>query len=192
MADRAPASVPQIVLAGARRGDQRAFDKVYSTYHPYLVRHLRLTCGAKADDVAAAAWESVARDIAKFAGDGDDFRRWLFVIARRRLIDDLRRDERRPRVVAELEGNEPTVEPSTELEAADWVADALRRIPTRQAEVISLRVVGGLSVPDVASLLGITEGNVRVLSHRGLLALREMLDAAGADRGAGEAFWMVL
>ena len=182
---RRPVAVPETLIARARRGDQDAFDGVYRTYQPFLLRHLRLTCGPKADDVAAGTWESVAKGIGRFRGDGDDFRRWLFTIARRRLVDDLRRDARRPLAVAPLDEQAgPTIEPDTGLEGADWIATQLRALPARQAEVISLRVVAGLDVSEVAELLGISTANVRVLCHRGLATLRDELDRA-ADPGDG-------
>ena len=89
-----PPEVSELVIARARRGDQASFDEMYRVYEPYLRRHLRLTCGDRADDVSAAAWESVAGSLHRFRGDGNDFRRWLFTIARRRLVDDLRRSGR--------------------------------------------------------------------------------------------------
>lgn len=192
MAETPPMVVTETTLARAKRGDQRAFDAIYAGFQPILLRHLRLTCGAKADDVAAAAWESVARSIDRFDGDGEGFRRWLFVIARRRLVDELRRDARRPLAVADIADHDRAVEPVDELESADWISSALRRLPTRQAEVISLRVVGGLDVADVAELLGISEGNVRVLSHRGLSALRDLLDEASGSPVGSEEIWQVL
>lgn len=192
MADSAPMVISEMTLARAKRGDQRAFDTIYASFQPILLRHLRLTCGAKAEDVAAAAWESVARSIDGFDGDGDGFRRWLFTIARRRLVDELRRDARRPVAVADIADHDQAIEPVDELESADWISGALRRLPTRQAEVISLRVVGGLDVADVAELLGISEGNVRVLSHRGLSALRDLLDEEGGSPAGSEKIWQVL
>lgn len=174
---RRPVAVPETLIARARRGDQAAFDAVYRAYQPYLLRHLRLTCGGKAEDVAAGTWESVARGIERFRGDGDGFRRWLFTIARRRLVDDLRRDARRPLAVAPVEDHPHAVfEVESGIEGTEWIAEQLRRLPARQAEVISLRVVAGLGVAEVASLLGISEANVRVLCHRGLASLRDALD----------------
>ncbi|MEZ5167717.1 MAG: sigma factor-like helix-turn-helix DNA-binding protein [Acidimicrobiales bacterium] len=48
-------------------------------------------------------------------------------------------------------------------------------IPTRQADAVALRVIGGLSVEETATVLGVTVENVRVLSHRGLNAIQAIL-----------------
>ena len=120
---RRPIAVPETLIARARRGDQASFDAMFAAYQPFLLRHLRMVCGTKADDVAAATWESVAGSLDRFRGDGHDFRRWLFTIARRRLVDDLRRDARRPLEAVSLDSvAEPAVAPDTSIEGADWIS----------------------------------------------------------------------
>jgi RNA polymerase sigma-70 factor (ECF subfamily) len=175
-----PASVPRELLDAARGGDQRAFEAVFATYQPGLVRYLRSTAPDLADDVAAATWTSVAASLDRFRGDGIDFRRWLFTIARRRLVDEFRRGSRRPLHVAEVPDlPDEAPGPAARWDGPDWAAWALRQIPARQAEVVSLRILGALSVAETAELLGITSENVRVLSHRGLVAIQRLLEDAG-------------
>lgn len=176
-----PVRVLEGVIARARRGDQESFEQIYRTYHPLLRRHLELTCRDRADDVASATWASVVRSIGNFVGDGDDFRRWLFTIARRRLVDDIRRTAREPVVVAEPEDHQHAVDFTSPLESVEWVESALRSLPVRQAEVLSLRIVGGLDVAEIARLLELSPENVRVISHRGLTALRRSYDRASAN-----------
>jgi RNA polymerase sigma-70 factor (ECF subfamily) len=55
----------------------------------------------------------------------------------------------------------------------------VRRLPKQQAEVILLRVVAGLDTEQVASLIGCTQGAVRVAAHRGLRRLAALLEEAG-------------
>ena len=178
---RRPVVVLEGVIARARRGDQTSFDQIYRVYHPLLQRHLELTCGPRADDVAAATWASVVQSIGSFVGDGHDFRRWLFTIARRRLVDDIRRSSRQPAVVAEPRDDDVSVDFSSPLESVEWVESALASLPVRQAEVLSLRIIGGLDVVAVARLLELSPENVRVLSHRGLSALRASFERSGEN-----------
>lgn len=170
-----PATVPIECIDDARRGSQRAFDAIFRTYQPGLLRYLRTVSPDLSADIAGATWESVASSLGRFQGDGADFRRWLFTIARRRLVDEVRRSSRRQLRIAEAE-NVPGVD--AELDQPDWAAQVLRQIPTRQADVVGLRVIGGLSVEETARLLGISRENVRVLSHRGLNAIRRILSDA--------------
>ena len=183
MAAHRPASVPTRLIDDARDGSQSAFAAIYRTYEPSLRRYLDAVSPDLAAEVSSATWESVATSLGRFTGDGDQFRGWLFTIARRRLVDEVRRSTRRPLTVAETPD---VVDPSSWETATgpDWAVRVLREIPTRQAEVVALRVIGGLGVGEVAALLGITRENVRVLCHRGLAAIRAILepaDGAAAD-----------
>jgi RNA polymerase sigma-70 factor (ECF subfamily) len=171
-----PATVPQRLIDDAKSGDQRSFDEIFRTYQPGLMRYLTAVSPSHAADVGAATWESVARTFHRFHGDGDGFRAWLFTIARRRLTDEVRRSTRRPLQVATVPDDpDPRTAADAALDGADWAEAVLRMIPTRQADAVALRVIGGLSVDQTAALLGITAGNVRVLCHRGLQAIAEVL-----------------
>lgn len=172
-----PISVPKAFIEKARDGDQRSFELIYTAYSGPVLRYLRTIAPGIAEDVSASTWESVAASLDRFRGDGDGFRAWIFTIARRRLADEVRRRSRRPLVlVDEFEDGEDRSQPAVDAFAdAGWAGEILRRIPARQADVVSLRVVAGLSVGEVAELLGISKENVRVLSHRALQAIQAEL-----------------
>lgn len=165
------------VLSAARVGDVAALGEMYRFYQPSLVRYLRANAPDAADDLASETWLDVAGGLERFKGDESDFRRWLFTIARRRLLDDRRRILRRrtdPTDASRLERNDPAAD--TEAEALGRIdsAAAVRRImelSPEQAEVVLLRVVGGLSAEDVASILDKSPGNIRVIQHRALTQL---------------------
>ncbi len=71
------------------------------------------------------------------------------------------------------------------VEVRQVLTDALQGLPPRQAQVVALRDVHGLDSSEVADLIGISEGNVRVLLHRGRAALRLRLE--DFHRGVGQA-----
>ena len=179
-----PATVPERLIDDARQGSQQAFAAIFRTYEPPLLRYLEAVSPDLAGEVSCATWESVASSLGRFKGDGDQFRSWLFTIARRRLVDEVRRSTRRPLAMADVP-DEAAVETLDADDGPEWAAQVLRRIPTRQADAVALRVLGGLSVDEVADLLGITPGNVRVLCHRGLSAIRMILEP-DAECGAEE------
>ena len=159
---------------------------MFRTYEPSLRRYLDAVSPDLAGEVSSATWESVAKSLGRFSGDGDQFRSWLFTIARRRLIDEVRRSTRRPLTVAQVPDR--VDEDASAADAGpDWAVRVLRTIPTRQADVVALRVIGGLGVAEVADLLGMTSENVRVLCHRGLTAIREELEPVDESGPAEEA-----
>lgn len=156
---------------------------MYAEYQPALLRYLRGRAPDVADDVASETWISAAGNLNSFSGDGDQFRAWLFTIARRRLIDERRREQRRPVVhdaddaTRELVASGPSPEEAvTSALAGDEAARRIANLLSAdQADVILMRVVGGMSVEEVARIMGKTEVTVRVLQSRGLKRLQKYL-----------------
>ncbi len=170
------------LVVAAKEGDEAAMAQLWRAMHPPLVRYLRGRIGDGADDVAAAAWLDAARSLATFDGDDADFRRWLFTIARRRLVDELRRRGRRRGewlVDAPIETAGASADPAERLDDLGGALALVRLLPADQADAVLLRVVVDLDVTGVAAVMGRSEGSVRVLTHRGLRRLQELLAQRG-------------
>ncbi len=175
-------------VAAARQGDEEAFAVLWRTFQPRVLRYLRLMVGDQAEDVASTTWADAARSLERFQGDGEDFRAWLFTIARRRSVDALRAKARRPETVTLDLTTDP---PSIGLDPAQLALDhlstaaALERLAvlTPEArEIVALRVLAGLDVSMVAKLVGKQPGAIRVATHRALrLLARQVMDTAPAS-----------
>jgi RNA polymerase sigma-70 factor (ECF subfamily) len=166
-------------------GAEWALAALYREFHPGLLRYLRVQEPNDGEDLVMETWLDAAAGLKRFKGDEWAFRRWLFTIARRRLIDHRRRRERTPSSSAGLDALAgqpgPDDTEGAALAAYDTEA-ALARIaalPLDQGEVILLRVLAGLDVADVAEILGKKPGAVRVLQHRALQRLAEQLAREG-------------
>jgi len=180
-------------LAAAQDGDETSFAALWRDLQPPLLRYLGVAAGPAAEDLASETWIRVARDLATFHGDERGFRGWVFTIARHRLVD-WRRHEGRARTVSrpveQLDGlgarDDPAAEALDRL-STDAALRLLAQLPADQAEVVTLRAVAGLDVPHVASVLGKRPGTVRVLAHRGLRRLADLvtLDAPHDDPSTG-------
>jgi len=170
------------VLASARAGDDVAFAELWRWLHPPLLRWLSVVARWDVEDVESEVWLSIACGLDSFEGGERDFRGWVFTVARRRAIDWARRRQRRPRSAA-LDGvdvADPKGSSSALVDASGALAAALtllRQLTPDQAEVVSLRVIVGMSVAETSAVVGKTEGAVRVLCHRGLRTLVDRLDA---------------
>src|SRR5207302_10116264 len=115
-----------------------------------------------------------------FEGDEAGFAAWLFTIARRRLADHRRTAARRlpPLLGVDLDDRPAADDPeasAVDSISAEEAARLLTRLTPDQAEVITLRVLGGLDVAQVADVIGRSPGAVRVLQHRGLRRLAELV-----------------
>jgi RNA polymerase sigma-70 factor, ECF subfamily len=169
------------VLAGAVSGDSAAFTTLWRDHQPMLLRYLRVLAGDQADDIAAETWIDVVRRLGSFRGDDAGFRGWLVTIARHKVIDQRRRENRRrERLVADYTGIEPTTAHDGERDVLERLSTegALRLIatlPADVAEMVSLRVIVGLDVAEVARIVGRRPGTVRVAVHRGLQRLAAQL-----------------
>jgi len=180
----------QGILAAAQDGGEWAVAILYRWLHPAVVSYLRARAGDEAEDLASETWVAVARGLARFSGDEAAFRSWVFTIAHRRLIDHHRASARRPRTrtLHATEGDDYSGpidlpagdDPAREVLDAAAGDEAVRRIvallPPDQAEIVLLRVVGGLPMEDVAAITGRRPGTVRVLQHRALKRLADRLE----------------
>jgi RNA polymerase sigma-70 factor (ECF subfamily) len=178
----------QGILQAARVGDEFALAGLYRNLHPRILRYARARGASDPEDLAHEVWLSIATGLERFRGGERDFHAWVFTIARRRLADAARRASRRPSVPVSLDrlgalGEVGDVEEEEAMRSLE-TQEALERIstlPRAQAEVLLLRLLGGLDVEAVSRILRKRPGAVRVLQHRALARL-----AAQAGRGEVE------
>lgn len=167
------------VIERARSGDREALGELWRAHQHLLLRYFRGKGMAEPEDLASTVWLEVAAGLERFQGDEGDFRRWLFTIAARRRIDDIRSSKRRQEhAERERATARPTHSPSAgdraeEAAALDRALELISGLPQDQAEAVLLRIVGDLSVAEVAEIMNRREGAVRVLVHRGLKRLSE-------------------
>jgi RNA polymerase sigma-70 factor (ECF subfamily) len=169
------------VLRDAQAGSQDAIARLYRDLNPPLLRFMRVRAGDATEDLAQDTWSSVARQLAGFTGTETSFRAWFFTIAHRRLVDHWRRAARQhdaPMPIEEIESKLGAALPDDALSADAAVQALLAPLTDEQAEIVLLRVVAGLSVDDVAAIVGKRPGAVRVVQHR---ALRKLANHLGSD-----------
>jgi RNA polymerase sigma factor (sigma-70 family) len=168
------------LLEAARQGDEAAWGELYRGLAPVVLGYLRANGAPDPEDTLSEVFLQVARDVPGFDGEEPGFRSWVFTIAHHRLIDARRHAARRPLELAA----EPPEPREREEDAAD---KALAKIGTEEVErvlellsedqraVLLLRVIGDLSIEDVAKALGKRPGAVKALQRRGLAAIKREL-----------------
>jgi RNA polymerase sigma-70 factor (ECF subfamily) len=170
------------VLDAARAGGDWAWERIYDDLAPSVLGFLRAGGAPDPEDALGDVFLQVVKGLGRFEGDEPAFRSWVFVIARSRLIDQLRRRGRRPeRPVGdedlEREGNEDVEETVLQSLGADWVMSVLDHLSADQREVILLRILGGLPIAEVARVMHKRPGAVKALQHRALATLRRILES---------------
>lgn len=169
------------LLDAARRGDESAWAVIYRDLAPAVLGYLRVNRAPEPEDALSEVFLQVARDLARFDGDERSFRSWVFTIAHHRMIDARRRAARR-RVESAAEPpepGEPLLDDASEQALArvgeERVHDLLAELSPDQRAVLLLRILGDLTVDDVARVLGKRPGAVKALQRRGLATLRRAL-----------------
>src|SRR5215212_10405871 len=175
------------VLVAARAGAAWAFEVLYRDLAPVVTGYLRLHGAAEPDDLASETFIGVFTGLAKFSGDEDGLRSWVFTIAHRRLVDDWRRRSRRPRLADDVDllpetpGGDVEDDVLTRL-GTETVHRMCAGLPADQRSVLLLRVLADLTVEQVAAVMDRSVGSVKALQRRGLRRLRAELEPAGTPR----------
>ncbi|MCZ6599125.1 MAG: sigma-70 family RNA polymerase sigma factor [Planctomycetota bacterium] len=171
------AGTPAAALAArAKLGDRKAFGRLYELYGAFV--HgvlLALVDPGQAQDLVQDVFLKALRSIRELE-DPERFTPWLATIARNRGRDALRVRGQEP---AELEGvpepaDDPPDDPDSDEEAALALA-TIRGLPAVYRETMMLRLVEGMSGPEIAERTGMTHGSVRVNLCRGMKLLRERM-----------------
>ncbi len=163
-------------LEVARTGATEGFVDLWRSLDPILMRYLQIVGPDVAADVASATWVQVARGLECFPADEPAFRSLLIRIARDEITGRRAAGRRRPDAIVEQ------VHVGSPRTAAEEAVGLVGRLPADVAEMLALRVVVGLSTGEVADIVGVRSGAVRVAVQR---ALRRTADAlTGAPAGA--------
>ena len=165
------------MLDAARRGEAWALEELYLSMRSRLGAFVAARGVTEVDDLVSETFLGAFRSLPTFRGGEAEFRAWLFRIARNKLIDCYRAQGRRPVTVAFPDGLDPVGgDVETEAEAELGRADLLRLFQTLsadQAEVLLLRLVGDLTVAQVAQVMDRSEGAIKAHQRRALAHLRE-------------------
>ena len=172
--DATPSMDDQDLVRLAREGDREAFDRLYRRYAPMVhgMLMVRVPYGEVDDllqDVFLLAFQRI-----RSLRQGGAFGGWLAAIARHRATDY----HRRPRLVPDPTLVSAGEDPDVREEALAVLAE-IRGLPEAYRETLALRLVEGLTGPEIASLTGLTPASVRVNLHRGMKMLRERLASKG-------------
>jgi RNA polymerase sigma-70 factor (ECF subfamily) len=192
-------------LAALRAGDEQAFRALVTRHHGAMVRVATFYVGSRAvaEEVTQETWLAVIRGLDGFE-ERSSLRTWIFrILANQARARGTRESRSVP--FSSVAGDESTVDPARfrapedhwpghwgafpspwsdvpaerllDVEARSLVAEVIRVLPEAQRAVISLRDVEGFSPEETCELLGLTEGNQRVLLHRARARVRAALEA---------------
>ena len=164
------------IVQAARSGDGAAFAELYRRYsrsvHAILLSRLAVE---EAREAAQEVFLAVHRKLANLEDPGA-FGPWIHAIARNHATSILRRRAGRPdeEPLTDLPSRAPG-----ESGLRDRVLDLVRSLPEAYRETLLMRLVEGLTGPEIAKATGLAAGSVRVNLHRGMELLRPLLEREG-------------
>jgi RNA polymerase sigma-70 factor (ECF subfamily) len=205
-----PARLWGVVLHGARRAggasvpvdehddtlvrraqeDPAAFEPLYERYVDQIYNYIyyRVANVHDAEDLTARTFYQALTHLRRYSSQGVPFSAWLFRIAHN-LVANWYRDRSR-RTVLSLDSITDSSDPlhditdgveSAEEKQALW--QAVRRLPPERQQVLVLKYVDNLSMAEIAVIMGRSEGAVKALLHRTLVALRQEINPGSQTRG---------
>lgn len=174
LADRPERQPDRSLVEQARAGSRAAFGELYQQY-------ARMVHGLLLARVPHAEVEDMVQDVFLLAmrrlpslRDENAFPGWLAMIARNQAIDYHRRAPQTTELDETMLRQRPP-----EPEAVE-VLDKIRSMPDAYRETLILRLVEGLTGPEISEQTGLTPDSVRVNLHRGMKMLRERLEGRAA------------
>ncbi len=171
----------QDLVAALRQYDPDAWQQLFQEHYHRVYRYAYLRTGnaADADDIASTVFVEAAKGIANFEYRGAPVASWLFRIAHNETVDTLKKRSRTAASSLDHPEAAAAVNLRDDIAASDDWSDlsvALGKIKHEHREVLTLRLVEGHSVQEVARMLGKTEGAVKVMQMRALQSLRGKLN----------------
>ena len=168
------------ILQRASQGDKDAFGELYEHYAERIFNYIYYRTGNvhDAEDLTARVFQRAMNHIRKYTDRGVPFSAWLYRIAHN-LIANWHRDRGRkqeipiddlPVLPARGDHPEATV---VRTEEQDALLRLIRRQPAERQTLLILKFVDNLSNAEIGQILGRSEGAVKSLYHRTLLALRD-------------------
>ncbi|MFN2539325.1 MAG: RNA polymerase sigma factor [Mycobacteriales bacterium] len=176
-------SLLEELLPAAQAGEAWALRALYEQLAPRVHAYLRVRGASEPEDLTSEVFLTVFPKLAALQGGASGLRTFTFSVAHARLVDDLRRRGRREPTLPYAAESDPRTSLSSEDEAlalvqSERVRDLLATLPDDQRDVLVMRILGDLTVDQVAAALGRSSGAVKQLQRRGLLRLRATLEAS--------------
>ncbi len=156
---------------------RRRFEKMYNTYADEIYRYC-LSHSSDSDlseDIVSETFMKAWKHFDTF--DNKHPRAWLYTIAKNLFRDHWRKKptyELDEQMESDKESDNPVLVTEKNI-TIERVQKAIAALPAEMKDVVYMRCILGLSAKQVAGSLNITEANVRVLQHRGLKKLKDLL-----------------
>jgi len=170
------------VLARASHGDPDAFGELYERYIDRIFNYVYYRTGNThdAEDLTARVFQRAMNHIQNYTDRGVPFSAWLYRIAHNLVANWHRDRSRRQEIpindipVLPAKGDHPETK-LVRTEEQDALLRFIRKLPPERQNLLILKFVENLSNAEIGQIMGRSEGAIKSLYHRTLLALRDQI-----------------
>lgn len=180
----------EVALERAIQGDSEAFGALYERYVGRIYNYVYYRTGNvyDAEDLTERVFFRALRHIGSYHDRGLPFTAWLYRIAHNLVANWHRDNSRRKEVLLDEGILAPRADdhPERELlasEEQERLLDVIRGLPPERQQLLILKFVDRLSNAEIGEVMGRSEGAVKSLYHRTLLALREEWKTVTEEKG---------
>jgi RNA polymerase sigma-70 factor (ECF subfamily) len=172
----------QLLISTAKKGDRDAFGQLYGHYHPAIYRFVaaKVSFRHEAEDITHEVFLKAWKSLPSYKEKGFPFSSWLYRIARNRVIDHYRtkkNDSDIENVSDEFVKIVDDIEESIDhLIDFERVREKLSQLSSDQQDVLILKFVEDMEIAEIASILKKKEGAIRIIQHRALNKLKQLLE----------------
>lgn len=176
-------------LIARAKEDPEAFGLLYERYVANIYNYIyyRTSNHHDAEDLTARTFYRALKHIPRYVDWGAPFSAYLYRIAHN-IVANWHRDHSRRQIISLDEmvmrtlKREGPVALAEKHEAQDFLLQVVRRLPPERQQLLILKFVEQMSNAEIAQVMGRTEGAIKSLYHRTLVALRKELASEGNGR----------
>jgi len=189
-AELMPSEKDDLSLVQDASSDPEAFGELYERHVRKIYNYIYYRTGNHhdAEDLTARVFQRALRHVGNFEDKGVPFTAWLYRIAHNLVANWHRDRSRRPVVPLDKHVAVSEVAEHPEFEAIaqeeqQMLLKAVRQLPADRQELLILKFVERLSNAEIGEIMDRTEGAIKSLYHRTLIALREEVVALSQEAG---------
>lgn len=160
-------------------GDIEAFGELYGIYLDRIYRYIlyqvndRVVAEDLTEEVFLKAWKGINR----FTCKGPPFSSWLYRIAHNHIIDYFRTNRQLSLIDSAVQANSENPEEVVEEQLIkSKLLAAIHELPCQQQQIIILKFIEELDNKEIEDIIGKSQGAIRVMQMRALIALRQKLN----------------
>ena len=152
-------------------------DQIYTEYSGKVMGYIRarIRSSAEAEDLHSEVFEKVLKKIGEFDPSKASLNTWIFTITRNTVIDHFRRAKPSEELDENLSDNVELDEDLLNSETLSELAAALRKLPQQMMDIIVLRYYDGKPLTEIAEMMNLSYGAVKLRHQNAVLMLRQAL-----------------